>query len=175
MLEPIRTGSVTESSPGNTSRRAQRKTAPGRGPRPGAVLVEDSGDDRLSRQRHYHGPDGLNGRVRNGNGCGPAGVVAGKASAGPVDPASAVPCGPAPGKPLCRVVVSFIPRRRDPRTSRDRHQSGLLLLLHLTRAVVGGESGWSSRSAVGTGPLRRSPAVHARPIDLVVFQEPSSA
>jgi hypothetical protein len=37
----------------------------------------------------------------------------------------------------------------------------------------GGGSGWSSRSAVGTGPLRRSPAVHAQPIDLVVFQEPS--
>src|SRR6478752_6105680 len=38
----------------------------------------------------------------------------------------------------------------------------------------GGGSGWSSRSAVGTGPLRRSPAVHAPPIDLVVFQEPST-
>ena len=36
-----------------------------------------------------------------------------------------------------------------------------------------GGSGWSSRSAVRTGRLRRSPAVHARPIDLVVFQEPS--
>ena len=39
--------------------------------------------------------------------------------------------------------------------------------------VGGGRSGWSSRSAVGTGPLRRSPAVHSQPIDLVVFQEPS--
>jgi hypothetical protein len=29
------------------------------------------------------------------------------------------------------------------------------------------------RSAVRTGRLRRSPAVHSRPIDLVVFQEPS--
>src|SRR5438874_12969986 len=29
------------------------------------------------------------------------------------------------------------------------------------------------RSAVSTGPLRRLPAVHARPIDLVVCQEPS--
>jgi len=29
------------------------------------------------------------------------------------------------------------------------------------------------RSAVGTGPLRRSRAVHSQPIDLVVFQEPS--
>jgi hypothetical protein len=37
----------------------------------------------------------------------------------------------------------------------------------------GGESGWSSRLAVRTGRLRRSPAVHSRPIDLVVFQEPS--
>jgi len=37
----------------------------------------------------------------------------------------------------------------------------------------GGRSGWSSRSAVRTGRLRRSPAVHARPIDLVVSQEPS--
>src|SRR5690348_14829027 len=35
-------------------------------------------------------------------------------------------------------------------------------------------SGWSSCSAVRTGRLKRSPAVHARPIDLVVFQEPSS-
>ena len=39
---------------------------------------------------------------------------------------------------------------------------------------VGDGSGWSSRSAVRTGRLRRSPAVHSRPIDLVVFQEPSS-
>src|SRR5206468_6285133 len=39
---------------------------------------------------------------------------------------------------------------------------------------AGGDgSGWSSRSAVRTGRLRRSPAVHARPIDLVVSQEPS--
>ena len=28
-------------------------------------------------QRHYHGPGGLNGRVRNGNGCDPASMVAG--------------------------------------------------------------------------------------------------
>ena len=37
----------------------------------------------------------------------------------------------------------------------------------------GGESGWSSVLAVRTGRLRRSLAVHFRPIDLVVFQEPS--
>ena len=37
----------------------------------------------------------------------------------------------------------------------------------------GGGSGWSSVLAVRTGRLRRSRAVHFRPIDLVVFQEPS--
>ena len=37
----------------------------------------------------------------------------------------------------------------------------------------GGGSGWSSRLAVRTGRLRPSRAVHFRPIDLVVFQEPS--
>ena len=37
----------------------------------------------------------------------------------------------------------------------------------------GGGSGWSSVLAVRTGRLRRSPVVHFRPIDLVVFQEPS--
>ena len=46
----------------------------------GAVGCWESGDDRLSRQRHYHGPGGLNGRVRNGNGWGPASMVAGKAA-----------------------------------------------------------------------------------------------
>ena len=41
--------------------------------------------------------------------------------------------------------------------------------------VLWRESGMDAvkRSAVSTGPLRRSPAVHARPIDLVVCQEPS--
>jgi hypothetical protein len=41
-----------------------------------------------------------------------------------------------------------------------------------SRGEAGG-SGWSSRLAVRTGRLRRSPAVHSRPIDLVVFQEPT--
>ncbi len=49
-------------------------------------MVGDSGDDRLSRQGHYHGPGGLNGRVRDGNGCGPAGVVAGKTPGGRSSP-----------------------------------------------------------------------------------------
>ena len=37
----------------------------------------------------------------------------------------------------------------------------------------GGRIGVVKHSAVGTGPLRRSPVVHSQPIDLVVFQEPS--
>jgi hypothetical protein len=42
-------------------------------------VVGDPGDDRLSRRGHYHGPGGLNGRVRDGNGWDPAGIVAGNA------------------------------------------------------------------------------------------------
>jgi hypothetical protein len=42
------------------------------------------------------------------------------------------------------------------------------------RRCGGDGSGWSSVSAVRIGRLRRSPAVHSRPIDLVVFQEPSA-
>ena len=56
---------------------AQKKSAPDQVIGPGRIDGEDSGDNRLSRQRHYHGPGGLNGRVRNGNGCDPASMVAG--------------------------------------------------------------------------------------------------
>ena len=44
--------------------------------------LRDSGDHRLSRQGHYHRPDGLNGRVRNGNGWDPVSMFAGKAHGG---------------------------------------------------------------------------------------------
>ena len=43
----------------------------------------------------------------------------------------------------------------------------------LVHRIRGSGSGWSSDSAVRTGRLRRSRAVHFRPIDLVVFQEPT--
>ncbi len=36
-----------------------------------------SGDNLLSRYSHYHRPQVLNGRVRNGNGCGHLGKVTG--------------------------------------------------------------------------------------------------
>src|SRR5262245_47630704 len=44
---------------------------------PARVLAK-AGDDLLSRCSHYHGPQVLNGRVRNGNGCGHLGMVTGK-------------------------------------------------------------------------------------------------
>src|SRR6185312_14406593 len=64
---------------------AQKNRPPPRGfdPLGGGLWLNDPGDNRLSRLWHYHGPGGLNGRVRNGNGCGPAGMVAGKAGGGP--------------------------------------------------------------------------------------------
>ena len=40
--------------------------------------VHKSGNDLLSRYSHYHWPQALNGRVRNGNGCGHLGMVTGK-------------------------------------------------------------------------------------------------
>ena len=41
------------------------------------VLIK-AGDNLLSRCSHYHGPQVLNGRVRNGNGCFHLGMVTGK-------------------------------------------------------------------------------------------------
>jgi hypothetical protein len=41
-------------------------------------LVSKSGNNLLSRCSHYHRPWMLNGRVRNGNGCGHPGMVTGK-------------------------------------------------------------------------------------------------
>ena len=38
---------------------------------------------------------------------------------------------------------------------------------------IGGRVGAAKRLAVSTGRLKRLPAVYVRPIDLVVFQEPS--
>ena len=42
------------------------------------VLIK-AGNNLLSRSSHYHGPQVLNGRVRNGNGCIHLGMVTGKA------------------------------------------------------------------------------------------------
>jgi hypothetical protein len=160
--------------------------------------VRDPGDDRLSRRRHYHGPGGLNGRVRDGNGCGPAGVVAGNPRGrrsgraarrddrgwsvtpgrvgyrpGGVSGKGLVPRGGVAGS-ACRHGVSppgLVPGVRHGVQTRETswvHTAEPACLRSGGRRV-----GVVKRSAVGTGPLRRSPAVHSQPIDLVVFQEPS--
>src|SRR5438067_6704329 len=100
-----------------------------------AGCLTNPGNDLLSRGKHYHRPRMLNGRVRNGNGCGHPGVVAGK--------------------------------RHGVATGSGRWLRGP------ARPVAEKGINAAKRSAVSTGPLRRLPAVHARPIDLVVFQEPS--
>ena len=141
--------------------RRKRRAARGRGDDRGRLWVEDSGDDRLSRRRHYHGPGGLNGRVRDGNGCGPASMVAGKS----------------PGRRSGRAGRCSVGSVTRGCAALSRHSEPFGITVRSRCRAGGGAdgSGWSSCSAVRTGRLRRSPAVHARPIDLVVFQEPTSA
>src|SRR5262245_6425336 len=63
-----------------------------------------------------------------------------------------------PARPLYQLAaVSCC--NRDPRTGRDAPPEGRINA--------------AKRSAVSTGQLRRLPALHTRPIDLVVCQEPS--
>jgi hypothetical protein len=95
------------------------------------------GDDRLSPAKDYHGPRMLNGRVREGNGCGHPGMLTG--------------------------IRCCINRQR---------KSDLVNRHGLGRPE--GRINAAKRSAVSTGQLRRLPALHTQPIDLVVFQEPSA-
>ena len=131
---------------------------------------------------HYHGPDGLNGRVRDGNGCGPASIVAGEPDGGPSGHAGRVvvrrrSVGHAGGPGRGVRVLSWcvvVARDLSPDTCRGMTLPGGSGHAGSRSAVCeAGGSGWSSRLAVRTGRLRRSPAVHSRPIDLVVFQEPT--
>ena len=111
---------------------------------------------------HYHRPGGLNGRVRNGNACGPPGLTAGER----------------PGR-------WSEPRLPGLRLSRDGYQDGRqqfrgvggpcpgeALRSRSTPLAGEGESGIKvvKRSPVSTGRLRLLPVLHRRPIDLVVFQ-----
>src|ERR1043166_1758080 len=70
---------MPSSSPGcgGSSRRVRASEKPRDGS-PWALGCVKPGDDLLSRLTHYHGPRVLNGRVRDGNGCGHTGMVAGK-------------------------------------------------------------------------------------------------
>ena len=70
--------------PGGFFTPAARKSKPPRisGGRSGAACGGRSRRSPTFAPKHYHGPGGLNGRVRNGNGCDPAGMVAGKPAGG---------------------------------------------------------------------------------------------
>ncbi len=115
-------------------------------------VLKTPGNDLLSRQRHYHRPGGLNGRVRNGNGCGPSGMVTGKL----LDSVGRFCWLVGAVRSWCARLGGF------GRLGCECSPPG-----GLGAAVV-------KRLAVSTGQLRRLPAVHLRPINLVVFQGPSS-
>jgi hypothetical protein len=118
---------------GNFLRKAAAGGGLGRKKPPRTAGARGGGDgpggDRLSRRGHYHGPGGLNGRVRDGNGWGPAGMVAGDAAGGrsgsPVagsfggrsTPRGASWQGQDPPRP-------GPPRIRSPATGRRRGRSG---------------------------------------------------
>jgi hypothetical protein len=141
--------------------------------------VKDSGDNRLSHQRHYHGPGGLNGRVRNGNGCDPASMVAGNVPGRRSGAAGhwisdgwshiASQTVKANEWLLLHDILSNEPYGID--TPIDGEL--LSLAFGKRQGMAAPRSGWSSCLAVRTGRLKRSPALHSRPIDLVVFQEPT--
>ena len=127
-------------------------------------FVEDSGDDRLSRQGHYHGPDGLNGRVRNGNGCDPAGMVAGNAPGGRSGRAG----GPYNGWSVTLVestacaIGAILSSRVDPhgRGSSPEALLGMATLLDRSRRLRGARA--TDRGGQAIGCWDRSAAAVAR-------------
>ena len=147
---------------------------------------ERSGDDRLSRRSAIMGLAGLTAVFGMGTGGTPPvsspefGRAGGQARSVAVEQApvrevrsfdEACSLASAGRRQLIHPVT------RTP--MRSRVFSDDAILGYFTRIVAdigwdgGVGSGWSSRLAVRTGRLRRSLAVHSRPIDLVVFQEPS--
>ena len=151
--------------------RCKKKAAAGSFHSPRRLRLKDPGDHRLSRLCTIMGPAGLTAVFGMGTGVAP-----------PVWSPGNPPAGNQ-ARPAAYPAMAGHDESSDPRTLRgccghaplDPSRIGELSAGH--RAIgpcpAGrGGSGWSSRSAVRTGPLRRSPAVHARPIDLVVFQEP---
>jgi hypothetical protein len=143
----------------------------------GGFVVEDSGDNRLSRRSTIIGLAGLTAVFGMGTGVAP-----------PVWSPEKWPAGgqAAPATSFRRSVVQ---RRDAPCCERTGEWRVLhhvrfrqITLTWTTRPIdrmgcfsclAAPRSGWSSCLAVRTGRLKRSRAVHARPIDLVVFQEPT--
>ena len=141
---------------------------------PGRLRVEDPGDDRLSRQSTIMGPAGLTAVFGMGTGVAP-----------PVWSPGIRPAGGQARRPrslrwsVTHESVDRMHTHRGRRGHAPRDPVRIGELCRLATASIGrrlrrgGPIGVVKRSAVRTGRLRRSPAVHARPIDLVVFQEPS--
>lgn len=126
-------------------------------------MWDGPGDDRLSRRSTIMGPAGLTAVFEMGTGVAPPvwspGSRPGSVSA------------PRPGGSATVVVTGQVGRGVGP--SGLRSSQGIREGVIPGPGPVGIGSGWSSRLAVRTGRLRWSPTVHIRPIDLVIFQEPS--
>ena len=166
------------------------------------MRLGDPGDDRLSRDCTIIGLAGLTAVFGMGTGVAPPVWSPGMPAGGGQARRQAVDLWEKSGWSRRRRVFGVIvpagwTSRRRRRISRRRCDGPVrraadvsaadsrgLRILHPSdglvpggRAVAGlgwGRVGVVKRSAVRTGPLRRSPALHSRPIDLVVFQEPSS-
>jgi hypothetical protein len=149
---------------------------------PTRVLAK-AGDDLLSRYSHYHGPQVLNGRVRNGNGCGHLGMVTGKTQWRVVSEEWRVNATRPHGSPgiskrqriklhlcmrslsvSCGIAWWFV-------SNVDWRFHSPLFTIHsplLTKELINAVK----RLAVSTGKLRPLLTLHIRPIDPVVFREP---
>ena len=122
------------------------------------------------------GPAGLTAVFGMGTGVAPPVWSPGRRPAGLCNPPGAV----WPGRRASDSVARRVAAASSLTVAPDRCDRGIVTRLGVPRrpgAVgwIGVGSGWSSRSAVRTGRLRSSRTVHARPIDLVVSQEPSLA
>ena len=149
----------------NCVRRGEQTQNPRELPHEGFDKV---GDDLLSRYSHYHGPQVLNGRVRNENGCGHLGMVTGKTHV----------------RLAVRLWRTGTKRRLNIKKAADRIASLYALLVfscghshprgseYLTSGLVKELINAVKQSAVSTGKLRPLLILHIRPIDPVVFREP---
>jgi hypothetical protein len=156
-----------KAAPGLRGGPARRSARPG-----GRGAISNSGDNRPSRRGHYHGPGGLNGRARDGNGCDPAGIVAGRIGRPAVKPHRSLLLFGFGGSSHPGCGAWHASPRSVAHPSGDRQRSSRRPTPSRPPLARRPRIGVAELSAVGAGPLRRSPAVHAQPIDLVVFQEP---
>ena len=108
---------------------------------------------------HYHRPEQLNGRVRNGNACGLLRMVTGNATAGLTElthlrrTGSGISIGS--GNNVPQILNSY---------------TWCICTMLQSTSCTRQESNVVKHSSVSTGQLRQLLAVHRQPINLVVFQ-----